>query len=87
MPVTIERSIQLHERRCRQCGRWWASEFASDSLVGCPRCQDARIDQLNGESAKQWRGISALKGQNKRLRRQLAELRELHGHTMKGGVK
>jgi len=59
--------IELHERRCYECGQWWASERANTAT--CPVCAQRRIDRAVEAQAKLERSVAALKGALTRSRK------------------
>ena len=41
MTLSLDHTITLHERRCGDCGQWWASEEPDRGI--CPSCAIQRI--------------------------------------------
>jgi hypothetical protein len=58
--IDIERQFRLYERRCGECGRFWACEF--EHVGVCPMCAQRLVNEANRERAKLQRAVNALRG-------------------------
>ena len=58
--MIIQRNIELDERRCCDCGRFYATERGVSYT--CPYCADRRSDERTEEMEAARRSMSALRG-------------------------
>lgn len=60
MSLNLQPTIALYDRRCYECGQWWASEHSHGGK--CPECAQRRIDNVLEQLAKAERTIRSLRG-------------------------
>lgn len=65
--MNIERTVELVEERCYECGRYWAHELYGGVI--CPHCASARVDRVLNVQAELRRSNAALRGALKRGRK------------------
>ena len=68
--MNIQPTIEFKERRCSECGTWWAIEtFRNcDRLIECPWCAARKVEATNNRVAAIERSMSALKANFTRLK-------------------
>ena len=62
--INLTWNIEMEERRCYECGYWYAHEKYHDA--GCPRCIGRQWHGSQREMASLRRTIAALRGALKR---------------------
>ena len=65
----IQRTIVLVERRCYDCGSFWAIEQMRQNMSTCPHCAEQRIARAVREQAATERSNRSLRGALKRAKR------------------
>ncbi len=60
MPLILNRTIELAEHRCMECGRYYATEAYPSST--CPYCAESRAQDRVNETERLGRVVSALRG-------------------------
>lgn len=68
MSSTIDRKIELGERRCYFCHRWFLYEPDGSMSPGCPWCSKKELENTHKEMARLQRSIYSLRGYITRLR-------------------
>ena len=58
--IELKENIQLVERRCEHCRRWYATERSSEWV--CGSCKHARNDELLAQLRTLERSNAALRG-------------------------
>jgi predicted nucleic acid-binding Zn-ribbon protein len=65
--IVIHREITLDEKRCYNCGRWWAIEAYMTGT--CPNCAGDELKKVCAERAHMRKVIQGLRGALKRWRK------------------
>lgn len=60
MTLAVKPEITLHERRCWDCGRWWACESEAKGI--CPVCASRRIDAVLETQQQLERSLRSTRG-------------------------
>jgi hypothetical protein len=63
----LSRTIEMEERRCYECGRFWMLERGLSGR--CPHCAENKADDRHAELEVAHRTISALRGTITKLRK------------------
>jgi hypothetical protein len=65
--MKLEVLIELHTRRCYECGKWWSGEHPG--LGQCPMCADKKIGAALDEQDRLGRVVRSLRGAITRSKR------------------
>lgn len=71
--MNIQITIEFVQKRCLDCGAFWAIESDRNSGgLTCPRCAESRIDEVIKDLAATERSMNAFKAVASALKNKLA---------------